>query len=136
MILMSTALVLAPAPAGGWRLLAGVLAALVAWRPLRAVVFSRGSAAIRRFSWSGEGHWTLMDAAGTLRPACLHPTTCTFGPWILLVWTVSAPGSRYRPRAALIDCAGVGRTAFRALKARLRLAAGTGGNARPDNPFQ
>lgn len=70
----------------------------------------------------------LMDAAGTLRPACLHPTTSSFGPWILLVWTESAPGSRYPRRAALIDCAGVGRTAFRALKARLRLAAqGTGG---------
>jgi hypothetical protein len=113
---------LAPAPAAGWRLVAGLIAVALGWHPLRTVVFQRGAAAVRRFEWAANGAWSVGDRNGTQLPVRLDPATAALGPWVLLVWT-GAPGTVRGRRYALIDAADVSQSAFRALRGRLKLTA-------------
>jgi hypothetical protein len=128
LLLMSVVLWLAPTPAAGWRLVAGLAAIALGWRPVREIIFQRGRKAVRRFEWDPAGAWLVSGVNGERRPVRLHPATATLGSWILLVWGEdngepgSRPGSTAR-RYALIDAAGVGRAGFRTLKGRLRLEA-------------
>lgn len=92
-----------------------VVAALLAFKPLMAIVYGRGPDAVRRIEWSGDGDWQLKDGAGRRWAAQLHPSSASFGPWMLLVW--NTPG-RGRMRS-LIDAAATDPAAFRALKGRL-----------------
>lgn len=91
------------------------VAALLAFRPLMAIVFGRGPDAVRRIEWSAEGVWQLTDGGGRRWAAQLDPSSASFGPWMLLVW--KTPG-RGRVRS-LIDAAATDPAAFRALKGRL-----------------
>jgi hypothetical protein len=120
---MTILLWLAPAPGAGWRLLAGLIAAALGWRPLRGVIFQRGPAAVRRFEWARNGDWSIQDRNGTQLQVRLDAATAALGPWVLLVWT-GAPGAVVRGRRyALVDAASVSPWAFRALRGRLKLAA-------------
>lgn len=131
MLLVVSALVLSPAPTLPWRLSAALVILMLAWHPLQALVFGKGRTAVRRAVWAADGTWAVTDGIGTLTPASLAPTTGGFGPWILLVWTVSGRGSPQR-RYALVDCAAVGRRVFRALRARLRLTANRSAGRLPE----
>ena len=83
---------------------------------MRAIVFRRGRRAVHRFEWAADGAWSVVDALGVRSAPRLAAATSVLGPWILLAW--SGDGGR---RYALVDAAGVGPVAFRALKGRLAL---------------
>jgi hypothetical protein len=117
-VVVISSLILAPAPEWYWRLLAGFLFCVLAWWPLRALVFQAGPAAVWHFEWTGEGQWWVSDARDR-RLMSLAPATSALGPWIMLVWTMRRAGRRY----ALIDAAYVSPTTFRALRGRLTLSA-------------
>jgi hypothetical protein len=121
-VLFATVLVVSIllAPIQGWALQLLTLAATVilAWRPVRAVVFQRGRASVRSFEWTANGTWYVIDATGDRQEVQLSPDTAGIGPWLLLVWT-GVP-TRY----ALIDAADVSPNAFRALRGRLKLLNG------------
>ena len=114
---MPTVLLCCPVAPLGWRAGAAILAVLLAWAPLRAIVFGRGPHAVRRIEWAGGTDWRLTDGHGRLWPARLHPSSAGFGPWLLLVW--SAPGRRRGRWRGLIDASASDPRAFRALKGRL-----------------
>jgi hypothetical protein len=97
----------------------------IGWRAGRALLFGGGTRAVRRFEWLAAGQWSLERADGVREEARLTDATATLGPWILLVWTVGAPGWRPRSlRYALIDAFEAGPEAFRGLKGRLSLTRG------------
>jgi hypothetical protein len=121
---MAASLILAPAPAPSWRLLAGLLTAVLAWHPVRSMIFQRGPSAVRRFDWAADGTWSLVRPDGTRRQALLHPASAAFGPWLVLVWTAS-PAFAARRCYALVDAACVSPDTFRTLRGRLKLAAVT-----------
>jgi hypothetical protein len=111
---------LSPAPALWWRLLAGATTAMLAWHPLRSMIFQRGPMAVRRFEWACEGSWLIVHRDGVRRPVYLHPASAAIGPWIVLVWT-GRPARFARRSYALIDAARVSPAIFRALRGRLKL---------------
>jgi len=115
-LLMTLALWLAPAPAWGWRLLAGCAGTLVAWDSVRTVLFRRGPGAVRHFVWAADGRWRLWTDGGWVA-ADISSRTAALGPWILLVWK-----GVDRPYYALVDADCVSRGGFRALRGRLKLA--------------
>jgi hypothetical protein len=106
----------APAPAWGWRLLAGAVAVVVVWNAARAILFQRGPGAVQRFVWAADGRWRLQTRAGWVS-ADISSRTAALGPWILLVWKDVS-----RPYYALLDAGSVSRGSFRALRGRLKLA--------------
>jgi hypothetical protein len=118
-LLIALSIYAAPAPAWPWRLLAGLAAVAFGWRPIRAIVFQRGPAAVRALEWAADGRWSVRDGSGQWMPADISSQTAAVGPWILLAWKGSQ-GRLY----ALIDAAHVSRTGFRALRGRLKLALG------------
>lgn len=123
-LVIAAALSFSPEPAARWRLLAGLLTATLAWHPLRTVIFQAGPAAIRRFEWTAEGTWTVVQGNGLRRKVWLHPASGAMGPWLLLVWTDSpAPFARRRYALILASRAisNADATAFRALRGRLKL---------------
>lgn len=118
-LLMTTSTILAPAPAWGWRMVAMAAAVALGWRAVRTLVFRRGRAAVRRFEWTAQGEWFVVDGCGERRRALLAHGTGCIGPWILLVWK-----AKEAPRGtllALIDATRIGSTHFRMLRGRLRL---------------
>jgi hypothetical protein len=115
-ILLTLSIALAPSPSGAWRPLAGWACVLLAWAPLRTILFQRGAGAVRQLVWASDGRWRIRTRAGWAS-ADISSRTAALGPWILLVWK----GSN-RTCYALIDAAYVSRGAFRALRGRLKLA--------------
>jgi hypothetical protein len=114
------------APIQGWplQLLSVAVTAILAWHPLRAIVFRRGRAAVQRCEWDAKGSWHVIDASGVRQSVRLSARTAGIGPWLLLVW-------EGRPtRYALIDAAEVSPNAFRALRGRLNLLNETQGGPR------
>jgi hypothetical protein len=124
-LLVMLSLWLAPSPSWWWRLLAGLLALGLAWHPLRAIVFQRGLAAVRRFEWAADGAWWVTPHGGRRTGMRLAGAPAGFGPWVLLVWRATPGGGDdgHRGRCyALIDARNVGPEAFRALRGRLKLS--------------
>src|SRR5688572_26629657 len=78
------ALLLSPEPGGLWRGLAAALALVLGWSPVRTIVFSRGSQAIRRIEWHQDGAWRLADGASRPHTVALSPASASLGPWLLL----------------------------------------------------
>jgi hypothetical protein len=108
------------APHQGWplQLLTVAVAAVLAWQPLRAIIFRRGPAAVHWFEWTADGTWHVIDGTGGRQATRLSTRSAGIGPFLLLVWR-GAP-TRY----ALIDADRVSASAFRALRGRLKLVNG------------
>jgi hypothetical protein len=125
-------LAIAPAPAAVWRALAGLLTAVCVWHPVRAVIFHRGRSAVRRVIWQSNGVWLITQGEGAPRAVTLHPSSASFGPWLMLAWTAS-PAFLARRSYALIDAASVSPVTFRALRGRLKFVRPPG-RERSDRP--
>ena len=110
-------------------MIAASVAVALAWLPAAAILWGRGTLAVRRCEWSADGAWQLVRPDGVYETGHLTRATATLGPWILLAWNVGARrGHPLSRRYALIGVSQVGREAFRTLKGRLSLpAAGEAG---------
>src|SRR5262245_45374347 len=94
---------LVPTPAVHCRVFGMILVFAPAWRPLAAIAFRTGAAAIYQVLWRADGTWAIRDAEGW-REASLCTSTAGSGSWVLLAFR----GTFVRRAYALIDEAGVG----------------------------
>jgi hypothetical protein len=119
---IAVSLSLASAPAPAWRLLVGLLAAALAWHPMRSLIFRRGASAVRRIDWAADGTWSVVRPDGVRRRVVLLRASAGFGPWLVLAFATS-PAPLARRCYALVDAAYVRADTFRTLRGRLKLAA-------------
>jgi hypothetical protein len=110
-----TGLILAPWPPAGWRSLVAVSIFVLAWPPLRAMVWVKGPYAVKNVEWSMDGAWHIGVGGGEPRVVELATGSAVLGPLVFLAWT--GGGGR---RHAVVDSACSNPQIFRTLCARLR----------------
>jgi hypothetical protein len=106
----------APWPAPVWRGLLITLTFLLAWSPLRTIIWGRGPHAIRQIEWNPEGTWRISTEQGSWEEAEWMSGSARLGPLVFMIWR-----QQHLRRYAVLDSACSHPHTFRTLCARLRL---------------
>jgi hypothetical protein len=89
----------------------GLATLVLAWCPLREVVFLKGRGAVRHIEWSEAGEWRIGPNNKDSSLALLLNESAVLGPWVFLIWLHEG-----RRKYAIVDA-----PTFRAFRGRLRL---------------
>jgi hypothetical protein len=110
-------LLCAPWPALGWRGVLIVLTLVLAWSPLRAIVWGRGPGAIRHVKWNPEGTWRISNGQDDAWEEVEWMSgSARLGPLVFMIWR-----QQHLRRYAVLDSACAHPHTFRTLCTRLRL---------------